>query len=340
MTRTLAIDLSVLEAPHPAGVARYARSLASTLSEAMPAWRIIGICQSTKGMEDLANYLDLIAVGPRWPRPLWRRWVLPRAARRYGADILHVPVSHAPRARGIVVTRCVHDVAAAAGQHDGYGGARRAERRRLHHSVPTVFPSAATYAAFRSIAPTFDAPVEVIHHGVETRFFEAPPHTMDLPDAFGLVVGTVRPRRQPTLLSTAASRLPGVSILWAGHGVAPDSTDHLRFIGPVTERELIELYHRARFTVLPSDIEGFGLPLLEAMAAGKPVVAANCAALREIGGGWPIYFESGNERSLYAALTFAAATPDSTVQELSRNHAAHFTWSRCALAHAAFFEDQ
>lgn len=343
MVRTLALDLSVLHETHPAGVARYARELAGALSTVMPSWRVVGICPSTDGLGDLAGRVEILTDGARWPRPLWRRWVLPRLAKRVGADVLHVPVSHTPRARGLIVTRCVHDVAAAVGGHDGYGGSRRGEVRRLARSIPTVFPSSATQGEFRKVVPSFAAPSTVIHHGVEPRFFDSATSSLDLPEVFGLVVGTVRPRRRPDLLEAALQGADLSPVLWAGHGHVPTldppiECKGISFLGPVSEADLRELYARARFVVLPSEVEGFGLPLIEAQAAGCTVVAADAPVLREIGGGWPVYFEPGNSQSLRTAIAFALATPDDSLTRLPRLHARRFTWERSAQAHAAFFE--
>lgn len=78
--------------------------------------------------------------------------------------------------------------------------------------------------------------------------------------------------------------------------------NRVRFLGSIPDGELSALYRSALALVLPSWIEGFGLPLIEAMASGTPVISSNRAALPEIGGDAALYFDPEDAESLEAAL--------------------------------------
>lgn len=78
--------------------------------------------------------------------------------------------------------------------------------------------------------------------------------------------------------------------------------DRVEWLGPVDDERLCRLYHRASALVYPSEYEGFGLPLVEAMATGCPIVASDIPSTREVAGDGPAYFALGDRPSLAAAL--------------------------------------
>jgi glycosyltransferase involved in cell wall biosynthesis len=124
--------------------------------------------------------------------------------------------------------------------------------------------------------------------------------------AYLLFVGAVEPRKDP-LAAASAAREVGLPLVVAGPEKDPALAAALRQAGAdlrgyVAQEELAELYAGAACLVLPSRYEGFGLPLLEAMASGTPVVAAPDAALREVGGDAALY---ATPDELPAAITRA-----------------------------------
>jgi len=132
-----------------------------------------------------------------------------------------------------------------------------------------------------------------------------------------------RPRRGESLLAQALARLPA---------------DRVDRIQGLSRAELSALYQHADLFVFPSLYEGFGLPVLEAMMAGTPVVTTRCASLPEIGGTHVNYADGRDPADLAAQM--AAVLAWSPAQRYARTraaqrHASFFTWSRTADATVA-----
>ena len=109
-------------------------------------------------------------------------------------------------------------------------------------------------------------------------------------------------------------------------------SDTVRFLGAVDEEDLPGLYAAATFFVFPSRYEGFGLPVLEAMACGTPVVCSNSSSLPEIAGQAALMFDPNDETAIRGAL--AQAMEDTALRNnlaedgLERSRA--FSWQRTA----------
>ena len=105
--------------------------------------------------------------------------------------------------------------------------------------------------------------------------------------------------------------------------------ERVRLTGRVPREDLYELYRRAWAFVYPSTFEGFGMPVLEAMAAGLPVACSSIPPLREIAGDAVEFFDPLREEDIARALRkLAGGSP--VESERAREHAAGFTWERAA----------
>jgi alpha-1,3-rhamnosyl/mannosyltransferase len=117
------------------------------------------------------------------------------------------------------------------------------------------------------------------------------------PDGYLLFVGAIQRRKNPLAAVDAAKEL-GLRLVVAGPEKEPALARELQrrgaeLVGYVEKPALADLYRRAACLVLPSLYEGFGLPILEAMACGTPVVVADEPALREVGGDAAVYAVDG-----------------------------------------------
>jgi len=144
------------------------------------------------------------------------------------------------------------------------------------------------------------------------------------PDRYLLFVGAVQRRKNP-LAAANAARDVGLPLVVVGPEKEPELARELErrgadLRGYVEKAELATLYRRALCVVLPSRFEGFGLPVLEAMACGTPVVAADEPALREVGGDAAIYADD-------------AGLADAVRRTLADREA----WSRAGIERARLF---
>lgn len=121
-------------------------------------------------------------------------------------------------------------------------------------------------------------------------------------------------------------------IVYAGPGSFP-ATSRSRHIGYLSDLDLQRVVAGAAALVLPSRDEGFGLPVLEAMACDVPVVCTDVPALREVSGGLARLVPYSDVEGLASALAEAVRQPHlASASATRRAHAASFTWRRCAEA--------
>ncbi|GAA2816621.1 glycosyltransferase family 1 protein [Saccharopolyspora taberi] len=338
-----------LLAPVPGGTGRYTRELLRAMASTAPSgWRLTSVVSRTG--DPAAAAVDGVG-GPRvlrlprraliaaWERgvPLWP-----------GGDSVHAMTPLAPparRGRRLVVT--VHDTVPWTHPETltprGAAWHRRAITRAARAADAIVVPTRAVAA---DLARHVDlaADVHVIGEGVTASVTAESSARLDLPPRYVLVVGTVEPRKghEHLVRALAEPDAPDLALVVVGspgwgavdlrriaadHGLAPE---RLRLLGGVTDAELAEVLRRAAALAAPSLAEGFGLPVLEAMAAGVPVIHSDAPALVEVAGGAGIEVPRADHRALAAALRTAADAPDRDRIEAGRRRAAEFTWERAA----------
>jgi glycosyltransferase involved in cell wall biosynthesis len=273
-------------------------------------------------------------------------------ARRRGAELLHSLAStgpvRTPRLRSVVT---LHDVTfmdmPTFGRVTTWGMAQ-IMRRAAHDADALIAVSAAARNAIAAKLGLDPARFTVVPHGVGEvpRAAPAPEDALrerlDLADTARVVlcVAAVRPHKNQELLIRALPELPeDVMLVLAGRheayaerlrelaaelGVA----DRVRLTGYLSDAELERLWMLAGCAAFPTRAEGFGLPVLEAMARGVPVACSDIPALREVGGDVPVYFDPADPSAAVAAIRAAFGEGERGGRGVTR--AAAFSWADAA----------
>lgn len=205
--------------------------------------------------------------------------------------------------------------------------------------------SEATRDDMLDVYGTVSAPISVIHHGVDTRFAPHAPPLSEVPSNYVLFVGNrdqyKNGRELMQAFAAIASVDPDLSLLFVGGGpFTSEERDFLRGLGiadrtqqtSLSDEDMPSAYANATAFVFPSSFEGFGMPVLEAMASGCPTILAQATSLPEIGGEAAVYFSPGDVEELADKMTLVIK--DRTLRENLRfkglERASHFTWAHAA----------
>jgi glycosyltransferase involved in cell wall biosynthesis len=338
-----------------AGVRRYVSSLVPALLAADPALELVAL-----GGERGAAPAAVAHVEEPWHPPTnlgWSAVGLPRAAARARVDVIHAPAYTAPLWSSAPVALTIHDVSYE--RHpEWYPYQRDALRRMFYRRSARTAARVVTDSDFsaREIVAAYQIPREritVAPLGVSDHFAPVDRPDETLPAAvttpFLLHVGDLHERRNLPLVVHAmfeAQRRPGMprlSLVLAGvdRGVGDrlrayaheaKCPDAVVCLGPVTDSQLLTLYRAAAALVYPSRYEGFGLPVLEAMACGTPVIASRAASIPEVLGDAGVLLDPDDEPGWAEAI--AGVVNDEwqkgRMRKAGLTRAREFTWARTA----------
>ncbi len=274
----------------------------------------------------------------------WYLAGLPRRARRDAVDVLHCPTFRAPTRSAVPLVVTVHDLAVLRYPY-AFNRWTRTYSERL---LPKVVEAADRLVAVSEFTRTelealLDVPadrVRVVPNGV------GEPFRPDGPGAEGdyvLSVSTLEPRKNLPRLVQAFEKasLPGIELRvvgavgWGGVNVRGRN---VKLLGEVPDEELARLYRGARCVAYVSLYEGFGLPVLEAMACGAPVVVARGGAPEEVAGSASVSVDGLDEDSIGAGIV-EAIERSQELRDAGSERAAGFTWRRTALETRAVYEE-
>lgn len=260
------------------------------------------------------------------------------AARR--CDVLHCPLPVAPVFGQVPVVVTIHDALAllhpewftrANAVHARTWLKRAAGRAAFVHTSSEN--SRSDLSMLLGVDPER---IVVIAPGVDARFT---PGAAPARDPYVLTVGTLQPRKNVEVAIAAAEELGRRLVIAGGRGWRDEtlvervrrSRAHVELAGRVSDDELVGLYRGADAFVFPSLGEGFGLPPLEAMACGTPVLCSDATSLPEVVGDAAILFDPEDPRELARALGAILADPAQRawLVQAGLRRAAEFSWARC-----------
>ena len=278
-------------------------------------------------------------------RILWEQIVLPIEAARYRLDVLFNPGFTAPVFAPCRQVTVFHDLQHK--RHPEYFRWFDLPFWRLllwasaHRSHRLIAVSEATRADLLSFYRIPAERVTVVHHGVESAFSHL---GRSETETYLLCVSTLHPHKNvPRLIRAYGRKKRDFRLILAGmrgfHTRAIEALiaemglqDAVQVTGWVSRDDLYELYARARAFIYPSTFEGFGMPVLEALAAGIPTACSDIPPLREVAGDATLFFDPLDEDAIAAAIE-RVMIDHSLRERLAQagpERARPFTWKRSA----------
>ncbi|MEZ2405729.1 glycosyltransferase [Bosea sp. RCC_152_1] len=348
MTETFAVNGRFLSQAMT-GVQRYARNVVSALDEGLAAAGRKAILVAPHGADAMALQAIDTLQGGRLAGHGWEQLELPRL---WGGRLLNL-CNTAPALKGDQIV-CIHDANVFAAPESYSRGFRTAYRTlqpllaRRSARIATVSQASARQLARH--LPLRAADIAVLPNGHEhalawdpARAERAPTLLAARPDVerpFVLALGSQARHKNLSLLVEIAPALAelGIDVVIAGGGngiFAPDQlaqAANVRLLGRVSDDDLAFLLERALCLAFPSWTEGFGLPIVEAMARGCPVVSSNCASMPEVCGDAALLASPGDP-ALWVEHIRALAGSATLRQELSgrgRGRLPLFSWRSTA----------
>jgi glycosyltransferase involved in cell wall biosynthesis len=351
-----------------AGIGRYTQELITALLEVAPqhTYRIFYNRAAEAGPQAPLNMLPATTI-PTGDKP-WRlrvllaHWLRKPQNRLLPADLFHATDNVLPFLTHTPSVFTLYDLG-----HQLFPQTQSSPNRLylrlmlgcfLRHARRVIAISESTR---RDAMRLYGLPAEkivVIPLGVNSRFQPAQPAEIlairtryNLPEKFLLAVGTIEPRKNLAALLPVLQMDKRLRLVIAGkrgwladeffHQLdASGCHDRVMLLGRTPDEDLPALYSAARAFAFPSLYEGFGLPVLEAMACGTPVVCANTSSLPEVAGDAAILAAPNDPRAWQAAIT-RLWDDDNLHTDLSARglqHAARFTWQQCAQQTVLIYE--
>ncbi|HEX3706182.1 MAG TPA: glycosyltransferase family 1 protein [Mycobacteriales bacterium] len=351
------------------GVGRYVDGLLGALGAADADFAVVCQRADAERYAQLAPQATVVpgpaAISHRPARLAWEQTGLPLVAQQLGVDVMHSPHYTMPLRAGRPVVVTIHDatfftspddVAAVKGTFF-----RSAIRTALRRATRVIVPSKATRDELVRVLDADPTMLDVAYHGVDPHLFHPPTDAdkarvaarLGIRGEYVAFLGVLEPRKNvPALIRGWVEAVswrddPPALVLAGGRGwdedvdaAVAEVPGHLRVVRPGYLRfaDLPGYLGGATVVAFPSHGEGFGLPVLEAMACGAPVLTTQRLSLPEVGGDAVAYTEpdaAAIGSSLSALLDDAARRRSLGDAALAR--AQEFTWAASAEAHLASY---
>jgi glycosyltransferase involved in cell wall biosynthesis len=353
----IAIDARAL-LPPTTGIGTYTRGLAGALA-AMPG--IETRLFSPRRLPESESRGPWTVGADRHPLGMiWVQTTLSRRAREWGADVLLAALTIGPVRGDLPMVSVVHDLTAWTNpqwhQSRTLVGFAPLWEKTVDRAARLLCVSEATARELARVYPETRERVRVVPNGVDAQFVPGEDaaaqdetrrrHAGGKP--YILYLGTLEPRKNVGILVDACERL------WSRHASLPDLVlaggagwktsalfdriarspfrERIHVPGYATRDVARALYQAAEVFAYPSLAEGFGLPVLEAMACGIPVVASTADALREVAGEAALFADPGDSAAFARAIEscIGDAAIHARLKAAGLAQAAKFSWEACA----------
>ncbi|MFZ6027464.1 MAG: glycosyltransferase family 4 protein [Chloroflexota bacterium] len=339
--------------PHFPGIGRYVRNLGESLPALLADGEQLILLHNTTQTESWLHGKRQKIASTASPFSLAQQWQIPPLLQRERAEIYHSPYYLMPYRPHAPTVLTVYDAIPIRYPETVNRRVRMLYRLTsilaLRAAQAVIAISEATRADFIQAFGVPAAKIRTIPLAAEPHFRPQPAAEIRrvrqkyaLPETFALYFGINKPHKNLLRLVQAwmnvqpAGWALAIGGAWDAH--YPQAKERaagsgsIQFLGPIPETDLPGLYAAASLFVFPSLYEGFGLPVLEAMACGTPVACAETSSLPEVGGEAVLYFDPENVEAICEALQ--KATIDMALrQALSERGLAQaqgFTWQRTA----------
>ena len=358
--------IDATQAGNRSGTGRYTTELIKALLrlnlalDLVVLWADIPLNPPSKGdlAEDVARGARLVTVPGDWfRRTLLSRRYLQAAQRRLDCDVVHGPSNFTSPCPGASVVLTIHDLSFL--RHPEWFRLSRAHyyrwaiRRSARRAKHVIADSHATARDLQILLGVPEDRISVVPLGVGKCFAPADTTAQQrvrrayaLPESFFLFVGTIEPRKNLPRLIEAWSRIAGAApqdlVIAGRHGWKTAAVEQaarqsafcsrIHFPGFIAQEDLPALLSAADAFVWPSLFEGFGLPPLEAMACGTPVLTSNNSSLPEVVGDAALTIDPTDSSAISEGLLRLAreAALCDALREKGRARAGGFTWERTA----------
>jgi glycosyltransferase involved in cell wall biosynthesis len=362
----IGIDARYLGRP-VSGIERYTLNLLAGIAEARPGYRIVVLAPpGAAGSLPASESLEIVPL-PGCPRSPADQFSLPWSIRRLGLRLLHCPDSFAPLASPCRTLVTLHDLISVTCRDMLVGSAKSRWFRtwrawlwlqcRAACGVVTVSQHSA--GDIRRLLSVPEAKIHVIHNGVrppQARPLGESPAPWPATGRLLVYVGRLDPYKNLVGLVRALAiirRQAGEEVHLVVAGEADERYPQARqeaeslgvreathFVGHLSDAQMPALYQSAAALVFPSFYEGFGLPPVEAMAYGVPVVSSDRTAMPEILGQAALYADPADPASIAAAVLRILGEPAlaDRLRLAGPIQAAQYSLLRSAIAHLELYE--